>query len=405
MTTVPALVADRWSLRWTALALHAVLLQCTVFIIRPTISYQAIALGVPSAWLGCLAACFTIVPLAIALLAGRLADARGERSVLVAGATLLVLAALLFLVLPDTLPVLVAGSVLLGCGHLLTMLGQQSVVAGGEPGRDLVHAFGRFTLAQSLGQAIGPVVMGVLGGQAARPDTHRLFLAGACAAVALAALTGFVGARPRAGRRTRPPGGAVRTVLAIPDLRVAILASLTVIASVDLLVVYLPVLGTEQHLATSVVGALLTVRAVASMASRVLLARWVRRFGRTPVLIASLAGAAATVALLPVWPSVLVMGVVVIGVGLTLGVGQPMTMAWVAELAPAPVRATALSLRLSGNRLGQTVLPAVAGLCAAGWGAAGVFWAMAVALGTTGALTRSALVHSGGVPAQPARTD
>jgi MFS family permease len=391
MAATPPVHPDRWSRRWVALAAHAGLLQCTVFVVRPTISYQGIALGVPSAWLGCLAACFTIVPLGIAIPAGRLADRRGERSVLVVGAALLVAASLSFVVLGGTLPVLVGASVLLGCGHLLTMLGQQSVVAAGGAGRDLVHAFGRFTLAQSLGQAVGPVLMGLVGGQAARPDTVRLFLTGAGAAAGLAVVTSFLGARGRPSGKERPPGGAVRAVLAVPDLRIAILASLTVIASVDLLVVYLPVLGTERHLATSIVGALLTVRALASMASRVFLSRWVRRFGREPVLLASLAGAAVSLALLPLGPGVAVLLVIVVVVGLTLGVGQPMTMAWVAERAPDAVRGTALSLRLSGNRLGQTVLPAVAGLCTAGWGAAGVFWAMAAALGLTGVLTRSAL--------------
>src|SRR4051794_5892592 len=92
--------------RWVALAAHAVLLQCTVFVVRPTISYQAIALGVPSAWLGFLAASFTIIPLGIAIPAGRLADRRGDRPVLVAGAVLLVLASVSFVVLDASLPVL-----------------------------------------------------------------------------------------------------------------------------------------------------------------------------------------------------------------------------------------------------------------------------------------------------------
>jgi MFS family permease len=387
----PRDVRNERSGRWVALGAHAVLLQCTVFVVRPTISYQAIALGIPSALLGFLAASFTIIPLGIAIPAGRLADRRGDGPVLVVGAALLVLATASFLVLGASLPMLVGGSVLLGCGHLLTMLGQQSVVAADRPGRNLVQAFGRFTLAQSLGQAVGPVLMAVIGGRAAQPDTSRLFLAGTCTAVLLAVVTGFLGARGRPSEEERQPGGAVRAVLAVPDLRVAILASLTVIASVDLLVVYLPVLGAERKLATSVVGGLLTVRALASVASRLFLGRWVNRFGREPVLLVSLAGSALSIAVLPLGPNVVVLGLIIVLVGLTLGIGQPMTMAWVAELAPKAVRATALSLRLSGNRLGQTVLPAVAGLCAAGWGAAGVFWAMACALGLTGALTRSAL--------------
>lgn len=387
--------SDHWSGHPSALYGHAVLLQCTVFVIRPTISYRAIGLGVPTAWLGLLAASFTIVPLAVAIPAGRLADRRGDRAVLAAGATLIVLASAGFVLLGASLPAIVAGSVLLGCGHLLTMLGQQSMVAAGRAKHDMVQAFGRFALAQSLGQAVGPILVGLVGGQAARPDTHRLFLVGGAAAVGLAVATCFLATHGRPTAGERPVGRAVRAVLAISDLRIAILASMTVIASVDLLVVYLPVLGNERHLPTSVIGGLLTLRAIASMASRLFLSRWVRRLGREPVLLTSLIGSAVSIGLLPLGPGVLLLGCIVILVGLTLGIGQPMTMAWVAERAPVAVRGTALSLRLSGNRLGQTVLPAVAGLCAAGWGASGVFLAMGIALGMTGVLTRGALVRQG----------
>jgi len=57
------------------------------------------------------------------------------------------------------------------------------------------------------------------------------------------------------------------------------------------------------------------------------------------------------------------------------------------------VRATALSLRLTGNRLGQTLVPAGVGLFAAGSGTTGVF------LATSGALAATAFVaRAGSVP-------
>ena len=367
---------------------HAVLLQATIFLVRPTISYRALETGVPTPWLGALAACFTIVPLGLALFAGRLADRRGERLVLAAGSVFAVGGAGLLLVAGGSLAGLVAGSVLLGCGHLFTMLGEQSLVAAGG---DLVRAFGQFTLAQSLGQAAGPLVVAALGGSGTHPDTTRLFAAGLVTAVAMAAVT--VALRPphrsaRAGRQAEPK--ALRTLLRVPDLPVAVLSSLTVIATIDLLVVYLPVLGAERGLSASTVGLLLVARALASTISRVLLPGGTRRFGRRGLLLVSLVGSTAGVALLPAGHAVWVLVGLVVFAGFALGVGQPLTMAWVADVAPPPLRGTALSLRLSGNRLGQTVLPAVAGLCAAGLGTAGVFWTLAASLGTTGVLTAAA---------------
>lgn len=378
-----------------ALLTHAVLLQTTIFVVRPTISYRALELGVPTEWLGLLAACFTIVPLGLALFVGRLADQRGERQVLAIGALLLVIATVTLATLGNSVSFLVLGSVLLGCGHLFTMLGEQSLVAGRGGQKNLVGAFGRFTLAQSFGQAVGPSIVAVLGGSATQPDTHRLFTAGVAAAAMMALVTTSLRSSPKMAPGAATSTRAVRKVLGIPGMPVALVASLTVIASIDLLVVYLPVLGTERHLAASVVGALLVLRALASMASRFFLSSWTKRFGWRPLLLMSLAGSAATVALLPVGRVLPALAIVIVAAGLALGIGQPLTMAWVAQASPPEARGTALSLRLSGNRLGQTVIPSVAGLCAAGLGTAGVFWFIAGSLGLTGVLVRTVRTAKG----------
>lgn len=75
--------------------------------------------------------------------------------------------------------------------------------------------------------------------------------------------------------------------------------------------------------------------------------------------------------------SVPLMALLMVAAGAGLGIGQPMTMSWVASLAAPGARATALSVRLTGNRMGQVALPIVAGTVAVVGGAGGV-------LGVTG---------------------
>ena len=74
------------------------------------------------------------------------------------------------------------------------------------------------------------------------------------------------------------------------------------------------------------------------------------------------------------------LAVVMIVMGLGLGVGQPVTMAWLAEASPPGMRGRSMSLRLIGNRAGQLLIPSAVGLVAAGLGAAGVLWCSAAAL-------------------------
>ena len=87
---------------------------------------------------------------------------------------------------------------------------------------------------------------------------------------------------------------------------------------------------------------------------------------------------------LPLW---LLIGLVA-ATGLGLGAGQPLTMSWLAEATPPGLRGRAMSLRLTGNRLGQVLVPSVVGLLAVGAGASGVFWLTAMALAGVGVISR-----------------
>ena len=373
--------------QWLLLLLHAGLIQAVTQVVRPTASYRALELGVEPQWLGALSAGFAVLPLLAAVGVGRLTDRRGERPVLLAGAVLVLVSTVAFAVAGSSLAALVACSAVLGLGHLLLMVAEQSLVADfvGSRGRDA--AFGQYAFASSAGQAVGPAALAVLGGDRVQPSTGGLFLTGiGMAAVLLAVAVGL----QRGGRRRRVPGPrpeGVRALMRVPGLSAAVVASLVVVAAIDVVSVYLPALGTERDLTASTVGLLLVLRAVATMVSRSFLAAAVERMGRSRLLVAGSlsAGAALVVAALPVPLPVLVLAVAVAGTG--LGFGQPLTMSWVTLLAPPRQRATAVSLRLSGNRLGQTLVPVVVGTVAGGLGAGGV-------LATTGTLLAGATVLS-----------
>ncbi|MFI5958059.1 MFS transporter [Cryptosporangium sp. NPDC051539] len=114
------------------------------------------------------------------------------------------------------------------------------------------------------------------------------------------------------------------------------------------------------------------------------------RIGRERLLVASVVLSAFSILLLPAPVPIAVMAVVVLA-GFGLGAGQPLTMSWLATSTPLGLRGRAMALRLTGNRLGQIVVPTTAGLFAAGSGPAGVLVLTAGALGAA-ALTATTLV-------------
>ncbi|ROQ00854.1 cyanate permease [Rathayibacter sp. PhB93] len=379
---------DRQALSTGALLTHAVLIQAVAFLLRPAAVYQAIQLDVPAWALGALGASFAVVPLLIALPVGGLVDRVGARFVMACGSLLTIAAAGLLLLAGGGLVGLLCGTALLGAGHLGCVVGQQAVVAGGAAGTRLDSRFGYYTFAASLGQAIGPAFIPVFAGSAVRPDPAPLFLVGGALAVLLLAVTTAI-ARP-APRATAeaPSEGSTFGLLRIPGLARALLTSATVVAAVDLTVVYLPALGAERGLPAGVVGALLTVRALASMASRLLLGATTSRFGRTRVMVAGIVVSAVCLILtaLPAPTALLFVAVALLGLG--LGIGQPITMSWLIERTPADRHGRALSLRLAGNRMGLIALPTLLGTIAAAAGAGGVLIGTGVAVGSTLVLLR-----------------
>ncbi|MFD0044211.1 MFS transporter [Pseudarthrobacter scleromae] len=375
-----------------ALLVHSTLIQALTFLLRPAATYRALELDVPGFALGLLAASYAVFPLLLAVPTGGLVDRLGERRLMAAGAAVVLASASFLLLWGTSIAALIIGTALLGVGQLACVVGQQAVVANNAASSRMDSAFGYLTFAASLGQALGPLAIALVGGAAIRPDTQAIFLLSVCMGLVLLVTTFGISATVsgRKGRAAAAGGGKgnVAALLRTPGVARALATSATVLAVVDLTMVYLPVLGSERGLTAATVGALLAVRAVFSMVSRILLGHVSRKLGRKRLLVASLALSTVALAATAVPMPVLLLFAVMAVLGLGLGIGQPLTMSWLSAQAPAGQRGRALALRLAGNRVGQVVLPSVIGVAAAGVGAVGVFLASAAAVGGTLLLLR-----------------
>lgn len=374
----------------TALLVHSALIQAVTFLVRPAATYRALELDVPGFALGLLAASYAVFPLLLAVPTGGLVDRLGERRLMAIGSAVVLSCSAFLLLWGSSIVALVIGTALLGAGQLACVVGQQAVVANNAASSRMDSAFGYLTFAASLGQALGPLAISLVGGASIRPDTQAIFLLSVVMGLVLFATTFVVPAHVSARRKKAVSAGTGSAVslLKSPGVARALATSATVLAVVDLTMVYLPALGADRGLTAATVGAMLTVRAVFSMVSRLLLGRVSRRIGRMRLLVVSLALSTAALAAAAVpMPAWLLFGVMAV-LGLGLGIGQPLTMSWLSAQAPAGQRGRALALRLAGNRVGQVVLPSAIGVVAAGLGAGGVFLASAVVVGGTLLLLR-----------------
>lgn len=141
-----------------------------------------------------------------------------------------------------------------------------------------------------------------------------------------------------------------------------------------------------HHFRAAATGPLLATQGIASLVSRLAMPRLIAALTRRRLLALSMLTAAAGLAAVPLVESVPALYVAMVVVGFGLGLGQPITLAWVASQAPREIRGTAMSVRLSGNRLGQTVVPAVVGAIAGSAGLAAAFVSPALLLAIGGTL-------------------
>jgi MFS family permease len=372
--------------------------------IRPMVTYRALGLGAGPFEVGLLAAVFSVAPALLAVVVGRAVDRIGE-AWFIRGALLAMTAGAVIAAIVDSLLLLALSQSITGLGHVTNLIAGQAMVGnrGGREQRD--HRYGYYSTMGSLGHLAGPLIGTSLVGEFALAGAPVVAAdnpqAPAFAAAAILTLGAFGLAwllpapRPQAhaaasGSRGGGLVGAARAVLGRPGMPFAMLVSMIVVSSIDVLIAYLPVYGEVRGLAVSTVGVLLAIRAGASMVSRLLMGYLISRLGRSRLLALSMGGATVGLLAVPLTDSALVLAGLMVLIGLGLGIGQPMTMAWVANRSPRAERGTALGVRLTGNRTALVVVPVVIGAVAGAAGVNVIFWVMAVLLGAGAAVGRRA---------------
>ncbi|MET7849368.1 MFS transporter [Streptomyces avermitilis] len=344
--------------------------QGAVSMARPAVSYRALALGADERAIGVIAGVYALLPLFAAVPLGRRTD-HGRCAPLLPLGVVLIAGGCALSGTADSLAAMAAWSGVMGLGHLCFVIGAQSIVARQSAPHEQDRNFGHFTIGASLGQLIGPVAAGALIGGPDRAGSSALALlvAGAVAAVSCTSLWRIEHRTTVNSRTAHGDRVSVLRILRTRGVPAGIFVSLAVLSATDILTAYLPVVGEHRGIAPSVVGLLLSLRAAATIACRLVMTPMLRWLGRAALLTVTCLAAAllcAGIALpVPVWA----LAVMLAALGFCLGVGQPLSMTTVVQAAPDDARSTALALRLTGNRLGQVAAPAAAGLIA---GVAGV---------------------------------
>ena len=326
---------------------------------------RALELGASPSLIGVVLSAPYLLPLVFAIPLGGVVTRVGPQRVFFIGGIGMVLGPWLS-VAATTFSGLIATQVIVGLAHVVMVIAAQSVVATLGRGRTLERYFGWYTMCLSGGQLIGPLLAGRM------IDTLSMnwvfATIGSIPAIGMVSACFFVGA----ARRGHRASGSLLGYRAQASLlrhnsgvQMSIAVTVAVLFALGAHAAFLPIYLEELTFSATLIGALVSLRALAAMLIRPIMPQAIEAMGgRSRTLIASVAAVALGLMFTGTTGSVALLATLAILVGLGSGISQPLSMVILAEHVPAEQRSSALGMRLMGNRGAQVIAPLVLGVMA-----------------------------------------
>jgi MFS family permease len=341
----------------------------------------ALHLGASPATIGLLVAAPFVGPMFLSIPMGRLVTVFGARRMMSAGALGMALGPLAALISPTIIGLLVMQFVI-GTLQVVMGIAAQATIATLGRGPRSETAFGWYSTIVSAGQMLGPISAGAM-----------LDALGAQAVFATAALIPLL-AWPLALALPAPPGsgGSLRggalgysaqlQLLRVnPAVQVSMLLTTAVLFSFGSHAAFFPVYLESLSVSASLIGALLSIRALTSMLIRPFMAQIIAALGgRARTVLTTIALMALGVGLTGQVQAVTLLALLAFVIGVAVGLAQPLSIVTITDHVGALERASALGLRLSANQAAQVIGPLALGLVAEHFGFSAMFATAGVAL-------------------------
>ena len=351
---------------------------------RVLLSLYALELGAKPLAVGVLAATFSVFPMLLAVLAGKVTDRFGPRWPVLFG-TIVVLSGMLVPYFVRGLPALYIAAAMNGFAFAFFSVSLQNLVGLLSPLHDRPQNFSYFSLMVSTSNFCGPLFAGF----SIDHSGHAV----ACLQVALFSLAPMVmlavwgGALP-GGRSDAAPPGSVLDTLAEPAVRKVLATSSLIMSGQDLFQTYMPVYGHGIGLSASAIGVVLGLFAGAAFVVQIVLKRLIARFSMQALLAYTFYLGAASFILIPFFKNAVVLALLSFAFGLGMGCGQPIITMLMFSHSTEGRTGEALGLRITINHLTRVAGPVVFGSIASVLGVLPLFWINALMLASGGMLSR-----------------
>lgn len=354
---------------------------------RVVVSLYALNQHASPLTVGALLSLYALLPMLLAVVAGRLIDRVGVLQPMAWSGVALVGGIALPFAWPSLDALFIAAPVIGTAFMVYHVALNHTVGAMGNPADRAVN-FSWFSLGFSIGGFFGPLLAGFAIDGAGHRIAFLLLAAFPAAGVCLLylrrqGLPSGHGARLPSGERH------IADLLREPRLRAAFIVSGLLAMGWDLYTFVIPIYGSRVGLSASTIGIIMGSFALATFTVRLAMPMLARRLREWTVVAAALAISGCAYSLFPLFADVGPLMALSFLLGIGLGCAQPMIMALLYAASPAGRQGEVVGVRTTMLNASHTFLPLAFGALGAAVGLGPVFWAMSLLL-----VSGSAFVHS-----------
>lgn len=354
---------------------------------RMVVSLYALSEHASPLTVGGLLSLYALLPMLLAVTAGRLIDRVGVLQPMTWSGIVLVGGIALPFLWPSLTALFIAAPVIGTAFMVYHVALNHAVGAMGDPADRAVN-FSWFALGFSIGGFCGPLLAGFAIDAAGHRSAFLLLAAFPTAALFVLYLQRH---RMPAGHASRPDVGERRVadLFRDPRLRAAFIVSALLATGWDLYTFAIPIYGSRVGLSASTIGIIMGSFALATFAVRLAMPVLARRLREWTVVALALAISGCAYSMFPLFADVAPLMALSFLLGIGLGCAQPMIMALLYAASPAGRQGEVVGVRTTMLNASHTFLPLAFGALGAALGMGPVFWSMSLLL-----VSGSAFVHS-----------